>query len=496
MTAYIQGANPNSLQRKSVRYEWNDEVWCWDDGMMREAWSRTEAFRRICKILNVSQAGDTMSEWEVAYNGAKRYVYGVHCLQCGKLQPLEFFAHMYDDESTRAGIVWSKSARQTDGRWNIDEAGASARFKCCYCGHEHDDEPRVWAHFDRHGEYLDMDPERNRTDCSVRWNGLAVGDWGRLVRKFLRACEVRDQGSTMQLEQFYKKDLALFWDPGVATEKVELVTSGYVKEAPFADGYKTQKLEWETLRVITADYQQGRGNDTRHLIVVCRAWGANGRSRLLWEGRLNSFEELYQLQTALEVTPRCVAIDGGFNLMEVAAQAAKYGWTILLGDDAATFLHKRKKRPPVRLPYSPRFAVDPAKGTAGQGRRLAYGFRWSNPTIKNQLFNLRHGAVAVEWELPSDISPSYREGIDSEAKRREMNKKTGVAKWVWVQLHPNNHAWDCECMQVVVAIIAGTLSFDVEVDVEAPAPPQPAHRSRTAPVAPHQTAEQLELFAR
>jgi hypothetical protein len=180
-------------------------------------------------------------------------------------------------------------------------------------------------------------------------------------------------------------------------------------------------------------------------------------------------------------------------MMEVAAQAAKYGWTMLIGDELDAFLHKQKRGPARRLPFSERFRVDPGKGKASQGRRSAWAFRWSNPSVKNVLWNLRHGLTRHRWEVPDDASPSYREGIDAEAKRRIVQKKTGGPKWVWVQLLGNNHAWDCECMQVVVAIAAGCLTFDVEQEEEPAAAARPGRQDEEAPTAPHDQPEQLVL---
>lgn len=491
MSAYFQGANINSLQGKSIRYEWNDEVWCWRPGMLGEAWARTEAFRRVCKILNISQGGDVGTDWDDAWSDGKRFVHAISCEKCHRPQELAFFARMADDENVRAGIVWDRNARYPDGRWNPSRAAETARFKCRFCGHEHTDDQRTWDLFDRSSQYLCLDPERSMKNCSLRWNALAGGDWGRLVDDWIKACTVRDGGSTEPMRKFYQKKLALFWDPTMAVQKVELQTSGYLMEAPFAEGYQAAPLDWESMRIITADYQQGVGNDTRHLLVVARAWG-DRHSKLLWEGRVNTFEELYRLQTALGVAPACVCIDGSFEMMEVATQCVKYGWTMLIGDDAEFFLHKRKHGHAIRRPYSERFRVDPQKGKAGQGRKFCWAFRWSNPSIKNLTWNLRHGASNHTWEVASNVSPRYRQEIDGEAKKKVVVKKTGGAKWQWVTLGPN-HAWDCECMQSVVAVAAGLLTFDLE-DEKAEEENATAAKPHQAPVAPHDQPEQLELL--
>lgn len=502
MSLFLQGANMNSLQSKSVCYEWNDEVWRWEPGLLEEAWTRTKAFRRVCKILNISQGGIAGTDWERCWESGRRYEHAVRCDACNELQPYAFFACAAGDEKLPeakrrfAGIVWDRAARYSDGRWDLDRAAQTTRFRCKFCGHDHVDEPRTWAALDRRSDYICIDPDRSMRNCSVRWNSLVLGDWGLLVKKYLEARETKKQsGNTVPLQQFHQKELGAFWDPALTIEKIELATSGYLKEAPFSSDYKAEPLQWETLRVITADYQQGSGNDTRHLIVVVRAWADSGvnRSRILWEGRVNTFEELYRLQTQIGVTPKFVCVDGSFEMMEVAAQCAKHGWTMLIGDDAEHFPHKRKNALPARLPYSERFRVDPEKGKKGQGRRFCWAIRWSNPTIKNLLWNIRHGLTRHNWETADDISPSYREGIDSEAKRKVVTKQTGKPKWLWMQLIPNNHPWDCECMQTVVAVASGCLGFDVE-ESGTDGSEQALDEKHSAPLAPHDRPEQLELL--
>jgi hypothetical protein len=500
----FQGANMNSLQSKPAKYEWNDEVWIWKPGMMNQAFSRTEDFKRVCKILNISQGGNVNSEWELVFNAGRRYNYGVRCFGCGKLQPFEFFASMVSDPNERAGVVWDRTARTKDGRWDITRAAETTRFRCCHCGHEHTDEFRTYEKFSASADYLCLDPDRRWTDVSLRWNALVGGDWWRLVKKFIQACEVRDNtGSTQSLEDFYKKELATFWDPSLAQQKIHLFTTKEIAMEPvWSKGYKATKLEWESNRFIVADYQAGTGNDTRHLLVVARAWAdeSRNRSRLLWWGRVNGFSKLYELQLALGVRPACVGVDGGFEMMEVAAQCAKYGWTMLIGDDAELFLHKRKNAKPVRRPFSPLFKTDPYKGKTGAGKSYCWSMFWSNPAIKGLLWNLRHGLTRHKWEIPADIPVEYRDGIDSEVKKWVCKKGSSVLVPTWVPIKAYNHPWDDECMQAVLAVAAGCLSFDIEEDQQPDATDDRAavaaraERKGGEPTAPHDKPDQLELL--
>lgn len=506
MTLAFQGANMSSLQGKPAKYEWNDEVWIWDAGMMNQAFSRTEDFKRVCKILNISQGGNVKSEWEQVWNAGKRHNFAVRCAKCGRLQAFEFFGGMEGDADERAGIVWDRTARTKDG-WDISRAAETTRFRCRFanCGHEHTDEFRTYEKFAASADYICQDPERKMTDVSLRWNALVGGDWWRLVKKFLLACDVRDNsGSTQPLEDFYKKELATFWDPSLAQQKITLNTTKEITMEPvWVNGYKPVKLEWERARYIVADYQQGTGNDTRHLLVVVRAWSdsAQNRSQLLWWGRVNSFAKLYELQMRLGAKSAHVAVDGSFEMMEVAAQCAKYGWTMLIGDDPDYFLHKQKQGKPLRRPFSPLFKTDPLKGKTGAGRSFCWSMFWSNPAIKGLLWNLRHGLSRHKWGQPHDVPPEYRDGLDSELKKWMPKKGSPVLVPQWTQIKAYNHPWDDECMQTVLAVAGGFLSFDIEEDSQPDGADSTAagaaggeKKGTEAPTPPHDKPDQLELL--
>lgn len=508
MHAYIQGANLNSLQMKSIRYQVNDEVWEWVKGMLGEAWARSAAYSRTCKIFNVSQGGYVGTDWENAYNEGHRHDWGTHCANptCSHHQPLDFFGHRLGTPpdsrrpEDRAAIVWDHDARHPSGRWDYDRVAATTRYRCVKCGHEHPDHPRTWEHFNRAGEYLDRDPARSIKNSSFRWTGLVRGQYGDMAVRYLKAIDLQRQGSTTELEKFYLKELALFWDPSMAVQRVVLRTGEFLKENPRTlagkrnPDYKPTPIPGEKYRFLTADYQQGHGDEGRHFWVVARAWRAKGHgSRLLYEGRVKTFEDIHELATTLGIRPPCVNIDGGYEMMEVAAACARYGWTMLRGDDAETFLHKPTRQHPKgrRRPFSPKKWADPHKGKASAGRTGCWYFEWSNPSIKNILWNLRH-AVGTRWELPADLSPEYKDQIDSEHKKKFVSKTTGAVEWRWIQYKDANHLWDCECMQVVCALIAGLIDFDLVEEAVPPSTSNPAEPTPTdaaAPDAGHRPAQ-------
>lgn len=217
---------------------------------------------------------------------------------------------------------------------------------------------------------------------------------------------------------------------------------------------------------------------------------------------MNGFAKLYELQVRLGVKSAHVAVDGGFEMMEVAAQCAKYGWTMLVGDSPEYFLHKQKVGKPLRRPFSPLFKTDPLKGKHGAGRSFCWTMFWSNPAIKGLVWNLRHGLTRHKWEIPSDVPPEYRDGIDSEIKKWMPEKGSPVLVVKWVPIKAYNHPWDDECMQAVLAVAGGFLTFDIEEEHQKPDGTDGAAGAATgerkakgeAPAPPHSQPDQLELL--
>lgn len=75
---------------------------------------------------------------------------------------------------------------------------------------------------------------------------------------------------------------------------------------------------------------------------------------------------------------------------------------------------------------------------------------FSNTSHKDILFQLRNQR-GVEWQIPDDVGNDYLRQIDAEVRRGEG--KTAR----WVKRHNDNHATDCENMQIVLASIFGLI---------------------------------------
>ena len=88
-----------------------------------------------------------------------------------------------------------------------------------------------------------------------------------------------------------------------------------------------------------------------------------------------------------------------------------------------------------------------ARARDGKKTMVAY---FSNTSHKDILFQLRNQR-GVDWQIPDDVGSEYLRQIDAEVRRGEG--KTAR----WTKRHNDNHAVDCENMQIVLASIFGLI---------------------------------------
>ena len=182
------------------------------------------------------------------------------------------------------------------------------------------------------------------------------------------------------------------------------------------------------LRFLTVDCQMD------HLWLVVRGWAADGSSRLLWNERVHTFDDVAAVQERFNVHANLVFVDAGHATYDVYRECAKQGWTALMGDKRATFTHKVKGRKSVERFYSPRRKV-----VLGRGQTCSV-FYWSNLNIKDTLARLRRNQDPDKgpvWEVPDDIDDEYLAQMESEHRVREGGK------WIWKQIGSRpNHDFD------------------------------------------------------
>ena len=429
MPLFIAGANLSSLQEKSMRYVWMDELWRWRPGMIGEAQRRTHD-RWNSVVIGVSQGWDESHEATAFFDTGELRSWGVECAGCGRWQRLAW-----------SQIKW-KDVTLEDGTPDWEGISASVRHECADCGHVTRDTAQERRAMAGRGRYERMPSNALAGRVSFAYSALAVYwiPWATLVVEWIKAQTLKKAGDVSALRQFVQKRLAEVWREENEVPVIELTGSDYLK-ADLIDG---QRIEGEARRFMTIDRQQD------HFWALCRAWRADGTSRLVWEGKVLTLESLRDIQTRLKVEDWCVFQDAGYDAGNVYDECGQFGWNAMLGRGDDFFWVGTGRQRHQRAFSEPR----PVRSPRGHVCKMIL---FANEPIKDQLVRLR-GQGSPVWEHPRDISRDWMAHMNSEIKRDTVDRVTKQVKQRYVLVKKHNHLWDCEAMQLVAAAYFRILS--------------------------------------
>ncbi len=436
----VNGANISNLQRVSIRWKFNSEVWLWKQGLLSHARGRVSAYEKAgnSKVINESQGGNSGDDFDLAWQAGNQQVWSVKCFGCGKLSPLEFSGRMLDDPKKKACVVWNEDARRQDGSWNVGRAVETARYRCRHCGVDAEDSSRTRARWNAEGAYVSLRPDNPETNRSFRWEGLVAREMGALVSQFLEARKAQKAGVPQAMMDFTRQRRALPWVEEDLSEVILLKGAGY-KVAEIKS--PAEKLTNEANRFVTIDRQRD------HFWILVRAWFRDGSSRLLYFSRVTTPEQCEEVRILYGVEEQLCFEDAGYFPEGVYTDCAKYGWSALKGSGDNYFTVEKNGTKIKRLWSN-------ASMVQHNGKMLPL-FHWASDPVKDVLYNLRSGKGAV-WETPDDIGQEYPNQLSGDKKKPFLNKKSGRNEWRWQRTHAN-HAHDLEAMQTVVAMMLGIL---------------------------------------
>jgi len=199
MPLFVNGANLNNLQSKSLRWCIGDEVWLWKAGLVEEFRRRTHD-RWNSKRIFVGQAGEAGDQFSLAFEATTRKEFMFCCPACGLRQPWKWEAMKYKVSLTTSG--------ETD--WN---ALANSVHMECACGEVFEDKPEVRRALSSAGEYVTTAGGMNgRT--GFHFPAMAVWwiPWATLVEEWVKATGEEKRGNLVPLRQFKQKRLAQPWE--------------------------------------------------------------------------------------------------------------------------------------------------------------------------------------------------------------------------------------------------------------------------------------------
>lgn len=457
----IQGAETDGNRASdSVEVQVNDEVYLWETPWLREMNGRTDAYREVRKILNISVGGKKGSELQQKFLAGNQGEWNHRCPKCKKP-----FAYVFDNKKPACNIRFNLDAAivHADGRVDLREFAKTVLVNCPdpACGWKTGYDRDQMFELNRSGLYVPMNPDANPEIVSLHVNSFAIGrqPWHEILEPWVRLHVRGGVFAPEVLKEFITKPLAEFWDEQPFVVPTELALANFKR----ADILVRGSWPEEFLRVMTADNQHGRAGDVPHRWFLGVAFSRAGKLRILDGGRLNEWPDLKKKQVELGIPDPTeqapgpwVAVDRRYDPVEVDEVCSRYKWTGFMGADQDEFVHP---------PYSPFAgtrqlfteprAIDVGFGTAEMGRRFAIYHFWATQRVQDLLAKLRKGGML---EVPRDIGewcPDFAEHLGSHRQIKEP-LRNGGDRLVWKRIgSAPDHLYDCLCEAVVIGCMAG-----------------------------------------
>lgn len=431
MSLFLTGANISGLQSKSMRRVICDEPWLYKKGMLKEAEGRLHD-RWNRQFMMLSQAGVKGDELDGRWNLTDKREFSFPCPSCGQWQPWKWCNVVYDEDENKTPLEQSQTAR-------IKCENADCTWTC-------PDSPQPRRNIAESAKYI---PTATGLPGHVGFHYNVLCNWRKplweIVLLWMEAKAAQRVGNLDPLRQFIQKRLAEPWEEDLTDNRTELVGNGYLL-SEFSAG---QKIDNEAFRFLTVDKQRD------HFWALIRAWRADGSSRLIYFGRVETFDSIHDLATRYHVPAKMVFIDAQYDTDLVYSAAAPMDWTCLHGSGQKSFPFRKANGDIIQRPFA-RFA----EASTTNGRRVRYA-HWSSDRIKDILHAHRTGQAAP-WEIPDDVPAEFIKQIDAETKREITNSKTRQVEFRWVKTRRDNHAFDIEAMQIVAALMVRIIpGFDV-----------------------------------
>jgi len=410
-------------------------------GALQNAEERTKTFPYPLRVKTSTPTTKFGEIWQEFERGDQRYFH-LPCPHCKKMIALKWGQVRWWNEDA--------SESKTNGDWDEEKVRRNTYYRCQECDGKILDHQKL--DMLQQGEWIPTNPNALLGRRSYHLNSLYAPlkecQWGILAVKWIQS-----KTSMTRRQAFINSTLAEPYDDEQSIDNEPISTTGYV----------TAQLPSDKINIMTVDVQEN------HFWVVIRSWSnpkfeGGQQSWLLYEGRVETPEELEKLQIDFGVEARRVGLDMAHRPNMVSALLVKNGWRGLWGSDKGGFTHSQGRGQRVLKEYSPVQYRDPHLGTVLQSEQnnKAMFIFWSNDRIKDRLEVMRY-ADPARWHVPNTISKDYIHQLNSERREVKVNRITGRMTYYWKRVRRDNHLFDCESMQLVMGQSGGVIQDDADL---------------------------------
>jgi len=456
VTLYCRGAwNENNLQRLSLRTVICDEAWLYPRGHILEASARTQSFSWMGRVIVMGQAGCVGDEFTTLMEGTDKREWNFSCPVCSKLQAWKWEYVRFPEDAKLAG-----------GSWDYKKVENGTTYECKHCNTRLPDTSGTRAEANKIERGAKFIPTANASSwgsVGLHWNCLCNSSWGKEAVKLLKAKESFDlYNDTEGRRVFKQKRLALAWseDGGEMVAKAEAgdysLGDSWDKEAWITPEANVVDVSSSTIpagsipfRTLAVDVQRG------HFYAEVRSWAKTGHSRLLSFGKLETWQSIDDLCKQWNINRAMVGVDSGDQTQEVYAQCAARGWKALRGSGQVDFTVQDNVNKTAKRFYSDKQLI-----FVPSSKNRAEMIVWSNLSTKDLLAGLQ---LRKMHTYPRDIGDEYV--LQLTAEIRIKDSRSGKPMWIMPSGRAyGNHAWDCACMGLILAVRWGIIGREATAD--------------------------------
>lgn len=455
---FLSAGVEGNRQSKTACDIYFEEPWMFEPGWIDQIQNRREAYPHDFREIGMTTGPTARSETDQWWQSSDQRLWHCRCPACHRLFHPRFSHDAAD--GTRIGGLRYETKLLENGLPDEAAVTASTVYECPHCHTllPDTDHSRLALNgtADRPtGLYVSANEHPAGRSYGWHVHHIALRPWGPLAIRAVRAQLARERGELTPLENLVRLRFADVWD----TEK----NFRTAKTRPTAAYHLGDEWALETTlngtpaRFCTIDVQQD------YYVLVIRMWGRKSASRLRFCARPKSISEIRDILTIHKVSPNRTFLDSRYDSNRVRRLAALNGWSTLMGDKAARdYLHKSDG---LRRLYDeePKM-LDVLAGTAEQGAgSTVLEWLFSKQGALDRLHLLTQETFVPDANLPDLAEPLFAAAEDAPEwywkqrfahYRQKKTNQDGSEYYVWHGLK-DDHAADCEAMQVVVATMAG-----------------------------------------
>lgn len=454
---FVGSNSPANLSSRPVGLLWMDETDKYGDEVKFEAQAlklaeeRTKTYPFPLIVKASTPTTEDRMIWQEFLLTDQNY-YWLTCPRQGC--DIRLIFNIKTEEHGNCGVRWwreSEEESKTNGSWDMAKVKANAYYKCQCCGGEIYDWERV--EMIGFGKWKPANPQAEPGRHGYHLNSLYAilsqqTSLGSIAVEFLNSCKNR-----RSLQNFVNSWLAEPWDEA----------RGYMQEDVTTE--EIDSVPTTATALMAVDVQEN------HFWVLIRVFDPPseafpfGQSWLVYADKVETEDEVVQLQEEYEVADENVTADMAQRPNHVGRMCIKHGWRGIWGTDTKEFRHKEADGTYIMRPFTIVLFRDPHLGTKWAGRtmdRVKY-VKFSKGGVMDVVSAMRYSENKF-WHVSLNVSDRYSRHMNSRAKIKRLNPKNGREEWFWKELHQENHLLDCEEHVTVNAMMRGLFVMPDETE--------------------------------